>query len=380
MTGERVDVAIIGGGCAGLSLATRLAEADLGGRRVVVLEPRTSYTRDRTWCGWSFGTHRFSSCVDRSWRQWAVRHDGVEHVHSSTRHAYEHIPADRFYETALDAIDGADHVELWKGVRAERLVPLDGATRIESDRGPLLADLVIDTRPELHEPRGPALLQHFVGLGIVTAGDAFDPGRVTLMDFDVDQSDGIHFMYVLPFSRRRALVESTILSPAPLPEKVYTARAIEYVQRVHDAEIEGIRRVESGAIPMSDGRGVSAGLPHVVRAGAAAGAVRPSTGYAFHGIQRQTDRLTRAIAAGRIPRERPVRSRVDSWLDRVFLGVISRFPERAPELFARMASSLDAETFARFMMERQGWPDRRRVVLSMPKLPFTREALRLARS
>ena len=90
--------------------------------------------------------------------------------------------------------------------------------------------------------------------------------------------------------------------------------------------------------------------------------------------------MTRAIAAGRVPRERPVRSRVDSWLDRVFLGDISRFPERAPELFARMASSLDAETFARFMMERQGWPDRSRVVLSMPKLPFTREALRLARS
>ncbi|MEC8512060.1 MAG: FAD-dependent oxidoreductase [Planctomycetota bacterium] len=380
MTAERFDVAIIGGGCAGLSLATRLAEADLSGRRVVVLEPRTSYTRDRTWCGWSFGTHRFSSCVDRSWRQWSVRHGGEEHVHTSVRHAYEHIPADRFYETALDAVDGASHVELRKGVRAERLEPLDGATRIESDQGPLLADLVVDTRPELHEPRGPALLQHFVGLEIVTAGDAFDPGRVTLMDFDVDQTDGIHFMYVLPFSRRRALVESTILSPTLLPEKVYAARATDYVQRVHDAEIEGIRQVEAGAIPMSDSRGARAGLPGVVRAGAAAGAVRPSTGYAFHGIQRQTDRLTRAIAAGRVPRERPVRSHVDSWLDRVFLGVISRFPERAPELFARMASSLDAETFARFMMERQGWPDRSRVVLSMPKLPFTREALRLARS
>ena len=380
MTAERFDVAIIGGGCAGLSLATRLAEADLSGRRVVVLEPRTSYTRDRTWCGWSFGTHRFSSCVDRSWRQWSVRHGGEEHVHTSVRHAYEHIPADRFYETALDAVDGASHVELRKGVRAERLEPLDGGTRIESDQGPLLADLVVDTRPELHEPRSPALLQHFVGLEIVTAGDAFDPGRVTLMDFDVDQTDGIHFMYVLPFSRRRALVESTILSPTLLPEKVYTARAVEYVQRVHDAEVEGIRQVESGAIPMSDSRSVHAGLPGVVRAGAAAGAIRPSTGYAFHGIQRQADQLTRAIAAGRIPRERPVRSRVDSWLDRVFLGVISRFPERAPELFARMASSLDAETFARFMMERQGWPDRSRVVLSMPKLPFTREALRLARS
>ena len=33
------------------------------------------------------------------------------------------------------------------------------------------------------------------------------------MDFDVSQEQGLHFMYVLPFSANEALVESTYFSP-----------------------------------------------------------------------------------------------------------------------------------------------------------------------
>ena len=32
------------------------------------------------------------------------------------------------------------------------------------------------------------------------------------MDFDVDQFNGLHFIYALPFSERRLFVESTVIS------------------------------------------------------------------------------------------------------------------------------------------------------------------------
>ena len=35
----------------------------------------------------------------------------------------------------------------------------------------------------------------------------FDAETVTLMDFDVPQEQGLHFMYVLPFSANEALVD-----------------------------------------------------------------------------------------------------------------------------------------------------------------------------
>ena len=53
------DVAIIGAGLAGLSLAARLAEPPFAGLRVLVLEPRTLYRRDRTWSYWSMQPHPF---------------------------------------------------------------------------------------------------------------------------------------------------------------------------------------------------------------------------------------------------------------------------------------------------------------------------------
>jgi len=46
------DLIIIGGGCAGLSLAARLSRYGGDAPRTLVVDSRTSYTNDRTWCFW----------------------------------------------------------------------------------------------------------------------------------------------------------------------------------------------------------------------------------------------------------------------------------------------------------------------------------------
>ena len=56
------------------------------------------------------------------------------------------------------------------------------------------------------------LKQHFIGWEIETEQDLEDIDTVTLMDFTVDQSKGIHFIYALPLSKNTILVESTMLS------------------------------------------------------------------------------------------------------------------------------------------------------------------------
>ena len=72
--------------------------------------------------------------------------------------------------------------------------------------------LIFDSRtPDIPEN---SLLQHFIGLEIKTPHPVFDAGVVTLMDFRCDQSRGIHFIYLLPFSADTALVESTLFRPA----------------------------------------------------------------------------------------------------------------------------------------------------------------------
>ena len=54
----------------------------------------------------------------------------------------------------------------------------------------------------------------------------FDSSTVILMDFRCDQSKGLHFIYLIPFAKNRALVESTIFSNK-IENKNYYINAIE---------------------------------------------------------------------------------------------------------------------------------------------------------
>ena len=110
---------IIGGGCAGLSLAVHVVEAaQRAGRacpRVRVIEPRTAYQRDRTWCGWRMIEHPFAAAVNHRWTRWAVTDGQRRVVRGTAGHPYEHIPADAFYALAQQRLAAAPAVTLQLG-------------------------------------------------------------------------------------------------------------------------------------------------------------------------------------------------------------------------------------------------------------------------
>ena len=56
------------------------------------------------------------------------------------------------------------------------------------------------------------LWQHFSGFEIETKKDFFDEEIFNLMDFDCEQKDSVHFFYTLPYSKKKALVETTWIS------------------------------------------------------------------------------------------------------------------------------------------------------------------------
>ena len=251
MAGCDLDIAILGGGCAGLSLAVALDEAGLGDRRVAVIEPRTSYPRDRTWCYWDVHGHPFPDADTHRWSRWRVRHRGREVVHASDRYRYCEIPADAFHRAALTRLDACDGVDLRLGERALELREDPGGVRVTTDRGSFRAGCVFDGRPPPPERRSAGLLQHFVGLHVRCDEPVFEPGIATLMDFDVGQERGIHFVYVLPHSHHHALVESTLISQRPLPEPVYTDAIRTYLSSRFEVGDFKIEDRERGIIPMS---------------------------------------------------------------------------------------------------------------------------------
>lgn len=375
------DVVILGGGLAGLSLAVRLA--DLPQVRTLVIEPRTAYCRDRTWCSWRLVDHPFAGAVSRSWTSWEVLRRGrdgrdVTAVQTSAALPYDMIPSDRLWDVARLRLEGAPQVELRLGSRALDIREEPDRVTVTTEAGPVEAEIVFDSRPPAAGHPGD-LVQRFLGQELVVDKPVFDPSRVTLMDFAVPQQPGVvHFLYVLPTSPTEALVEDTWLAPADTPLPDYRTTIRTYMRTRFGATGYTVGFEEEGAIPMSPSLQAPVKAGRVIRVGTAGGAVKPSSGYAFLSIQRMADALAASLAAGSRPEIFQPRSGTAQWMDEIFLSAIRRSPEIAPSLFGNLFARCRPEPLIRFLNDVGTPGDTARVIAAMPKIPMIAAAARSA--
>ncbi|GMV44163.1 MAG: lycopene cyclase [Myxococcales bacterium] len=371
---ERFDLLIAGAGCAGLSLAVQLATQGLAGRRVLVVDPRLSHGRDRTFCFWDVARHPFEDAVSHRWSRWRVAAPGGTHVATSTRHAYCHLPGDAFYRAALDRLGREPDITVRLGVGVEALREDPSGIVAHTTAGAIRCELAFDGRP-LRLPPAPAgevrLLQHFGGRLVRTEEPIFDPSTVTLMDFDLPLR-GAHFMYALPFDEHTALVEDTWMTATPGAS--YDQHMDEWLRRAGASRWEVLGE-ERGVLPMTTERLAPPGL-RVVPIGLRGGAARPSTGYAFLAIQRTAAELARQVLSGTAHPRVEAHSRTTERLDRIFLDHLARSPDGAPDLFLSLFSKAPADAVVRFLSEVGTPSDVLAVMRACPSLPFARAALR----
>ena len=71
---KEFDYVVIGGGCAGLSLAYELEiNNKLKDKTLAVIELREEYKRDKTWSFWKVFDHNFDDCVIKSWNNFTKK-------------------------------------------------------------------------------------------------------------------------------------------------------------------------------------------------------------------------------------------------------------------------------------------------------------------
>ncbi len=374
MTGRTYyDYAILGGGCAGLSLAAALARRGLGDRRVVVIEPRRAYRRDRTWCFWDVADHPYGGTVSATWKRWTVARPGRSTRCGDGAYRYRQIHADHFYGAALQRIRACPNIDLRLGETVTALRDRDGGVDVE---GPapegLRAGAVLDSRPP---PRRAGLLQHFRGWRLRLPEPVLDPGCVTLMDFRVPQDRGIHFVYLLPTAPDEALVEPTVVSPHPWPAAAYEATLRAYVEARLGIRRFEILEEEAGVIPMTGALPPRRPSPRIYAIGTAGGLVKPSTGYAFLAIQRFSEAMADRLVADPLPEPPPLRPAWAAALDRIFLAVLQRRPECGPEVFCRLLERARTDAAVRFLSDTGDLRDAAEAIGAMPTGVFTRQAL-----
>ena len=195
----KMAIAVLGAGCAALSLAAR--SDSFAAHQLTIIDPGSHIADDHIWGFWSMPwLGHVTNLTLKKWYSWRIiSPDHVLELSSKT-HPYCALSRHEWLGHCRQRAEGA-------GVSIKR--SLDHLNPRQ----------ILDSRP----PRSPpdAMLQHFLGYEVTSDHDVFNPDTAILMDFRCDQSRGAHFIYYLPFTRRRALVESTLFSPSLVPDDFY---------------------------------------------------------------------------------------------------------------------------------------------------------------
>jgi lycopene beta-cyclase len=376
---DRYDIIIGGGGAAGLSLAYQLINSSLRDRTILLIDKGGKTQNDRTWAFWSDAPTPFEPIVYRSWDQLQLSDDDREQRIDLKGYRYQMIRGIDFYRFVRAALEACPNVTLLQAA-VDRIV--DGPDLAQVIVGPQTyqATWVFDSifRPSEigGDERRQYLQLHFKGWEIETAADTFRPEAATLMDFRTPQGGETRFFYVLPFSPRRALVEFTAFSDDRFSHEAYAEALRAYLAEALGIDDYRIVGEEQGVIPSTDHPFPRRTGQRVMTIGTKGGRVKPTTGYAFTRIQRDSAAIIRSLADHGHPFDLPEDSRRYRLLDAVMLEMMDHHGEALKPIFATMFAHNPIQRILRFLDEEGTLLENLQLIATLPPWQFIQVAIK----
>ena len=187
------------------------------------------------------------------------------------------------------------------------------------------------------------------------------------MDFNCDQRKDVHFFYTLPFSKNRALIETTWISNLEDQSLMdYNLQLENYIKNNLGIKNYKISFTEKGAIPLfypsfkNDNKKINIG--------SAGGMTRLSTGYTFLNIQEHSKYIVKNI--DKIEKIKSYNlGKKYQLLDKVFLKVLKNHPEKMPKIFFDMFKT-SSNTIIKFLSNKSNVFEDLSIISKMPKLLF----------
>ena len=348
---KEFDYVIIGGGCAGLSLAYELEINDkLKDKTLAIIENRNEYKRDKTWSFWKVFEHNFEDCVIKSWNNFTINTSESYHELTNKKFPYQSIDSGKFYNKIKTKLSTNSNVSFYKNlneINSENSVIFNSVFKKELDKS--------------------KLWQHFQGVEIETPKKIFDEEIINLMDFNCDQRNDVHFFYTLPFSKNKALIETTWLSNLEDQSLMdYDLQLGNYIKNNLGIKNYKINFTERGAIPL-----FYSSLKNnnkVINIGSAGGMTRLSTGYTFLNIQEHSKYIVKNI-------DKIYKVKIFNlgnkyqFLDKIFLRVLEKHPEKVPKIFFNMFKA-SSNTIIKFLSNKSNLIEDINIISKMPKLIF----------
>lgn len=361
------SVGIRGAGLSGMSVA----------RELLRIEPHLSITLfdrrprlphpQRTFCFFERGGRERFSGPSFTWSSVMFRGPSFERRVDVSKSPYTMIRGDDLFGQVLEELETRGVSFRW---RCSEVVIQENSIRADGET--FNFDVIIDAAFEAREVTS-TLWQSFAGVWVTSEREVFDPSTAILMDLQESSVDApVSFLYILPTSKRTALVEHTTFSPAPLPKERHLDHCFAWISGHVDGEIQR-GEIDHGLIPM--GLQVSSSS-ETLRVGSAAGMVRPATGYAFVTTQDHARRVAEQVLKGHAA---PTRS-YQWWLtvaDSLFLRALVQAPERGGRLMEGLLSRTRADALISFLSGDVSFREALAVWMSVPKLSMIKSLARI---
>lgn len=371
----KYDVIIAGGGLSGLSLAWYLAKGNYKGE-VLVTDSTFAPTNDKTWCFWTNKEPPFRDIIYKKWKKTWVSVLDYSTFRYLNEYSYYCIRSGDFREYVLRELKKHKNFDLLEDNILDFSSNQSKAVMLTKGGDSYIANYIFQSimkpkdldRSQIKYP----LIQHFLGWEIKTLEPAFDPETFTIMDFDNEFEPGVGFMYVLPYTQSKALLEFTVFSENVLKKKKYKKKIKHYL--LHELGLDKdhyeIRRKEYGEIPMEDRPHVPYYDKNIINLGSVGGQTKPSTGYTFTRIQDYTQKLAQNLIQGFEPLP-PQQSKLKyRYYDLLLLHILSNSTNDSLRVFRSLFKKNNFDDIFRFLGEDTNLRQDLKIMSSVPYIPF----------
>lgn len=364
-------------GCAGLSLAMHMLHSGrFSDKKILLIDKERKNKNDRTWCFWEDRPGFFEEIVYSRWEQAWFHGLHFSRLMDLPPYEYKLIRGIDFYNYCFGRISKEKNIHIHHG--EIRNVHSDAQQAyVIVDEKKFNARYVFNSLQPQQLTLGKKdhyLLQHFKGWIVETAQPLFDPGQAILMDFRISQQYGTAFVYLMPFTTNRALVEYTLFTKELLQPEQYDEALRDYLQHFVKAGEYRIEEEEFGVIPMTDYRFPIADN-RIIYIGTAGGQTKASSGYTFRFIQKHSAAIVEQLLGDDqsfVPP--PAAARRFRFYDSVLLHILYHNKLHGKDVFTDLFKKNKPQEVLRFLDNESSFGDELRIISSLPAWPFLKAA------
>lgn len=366
------DYIIIGNGLAGLQLALELSKDPFFETyQIGLIDPSHKDTNDKTWSFWEQGEGKWDAIVEKVWHTANFESNEVSLELPLQEYDYKSIRSIDFYNYAKKQLASkANFTFLLETVLS---IEEKETLKIIGENQNYTAKHVFDSRipAEFYTQKSNYTLvqQHFKGWIIETETPCFKPEAFTMMDYRFQYKDSTSFIYVLPFSETKALIEYTFFTPFIVEQQVYEDAIKAYILKEYSLSNYQILETEVGNIPMTDFPFWNYHTKNVTKIGTGGGWVKGSTGYSFKHTEKNVSKLIENIKSGKSPSNGLFRKKF-KFYDQIFLKVLHDENEKGVWIFERFYSKNSIRTMFRFLDEETTFSEDLAIMKSLFSMVF----------